>query len=259
MSVLGLQTAMARLLASPGFREQVLKDGGASLAAYELTQPERTELLHLLRERLGTYAACVAAGKLDFFLVNLPATVTSHLPEAGLRASLERFLDAHPDRSFHPRDAGLAFALRWMEQDLPRWTGAPPYAADVIRFERIRREILAALPRYPRTPAPPDVPIVRHPAWNADRFAHDVAAAAAPVPSPVSWSFKRDESGAVVAPCHPVLADIARLTDAPARAADVATELARRHHGDPHLGPDVRTAASEVLDELQAEGSLVPA
>jgi hypothetical protein len=248
---------MARLLASPGFRDEVLRDGGAALAGYDLTDPERAELLQLLRDRLGTYAACVAAGKLDFFLVNLPPAVISHLPQEGLRASLERYIDEHPDRSFHPRDAGLAFMLRWMEEDLPQWENAPAHAADVIRFERLRREILAAPPRYPRTPAPPDVPIVRHPGWNAERFAHDVAAGA-PRSAPVSWSFKREGNEELIRPCHPVLVDIAHLTDSPARAAEVAEQIARLYDGDPHLGPDVLTAASEVLAELQAEGSLVP-
>lgn len=258
MSVLQLQTAMARLLASAGFREQVRRDGGESLRAYQLTDAERAELMALLEGRLGVYAESVSAGKEEFLLANLGPSITTRLPEQPLRAALRRFIDRHPGAMLHPRDAGLAFVLRWLEEDLPGWPPAvtPPHARDVLRYERLRREVAAAQPRYARAPEEP-VPgrLVRHAGWNADRFAYDVPAGTA---AEVSWVFKRHLGSAEVTPCHPLLADLARSFDAPSPVEDAIAAAATRHQADERLGPDVAGAVREVVAELYAEGSLQP-
>jgi len=255
VSALQLQTAMAKLLTSAAFRQQVRRDGGVSLRAYELTEAEHRELMGLLDGRLGVYAECVSAGKEDFLLGNLPSLVRSRLPEALLRPALRRFIDARPGVMLHPRDAGLAVLLRWLEEDLPRWTAeTPSHARDVLRFERLRREVSAAQPRYPhpaRTPVPER--LRRHPAWDAERFSYDVPAGA---PGEVSWLFKHELGVAAVTPCHPVLADLARAFDQLAEVAAVVAEAAAKHQADERLGPDVATAVREVVAELFAEGSL---
>lgn len=252
MSVLQLQTAMARLLASAAFREQVRRDGGESLRAYELTEAEHRELMGLLEGRLGTYASCVSAGKEDFMLGNLPSLVRSRVPEALLRPSIRRFLDARPGVMLHPRDAGLAVVLRWLEDDLP--ADASASVRDVLRFERLHREVLAAQARYPHPAGMPrPARLQRHPGWNAERFSSDVPAG---VPGEVSWLFKRDLGSAEVKACHAVLADLARAFDRPADVEAVVAEAAAKHRDDPQLGPDVATTVREVVDELFAEGSL---
>lgn len=252
MSVLQLQTAMARLLASAAFRDQVRRDGGESLRAYELTEVERRGLVELLEGRLGTYADSVSAGKEDFLFGNLPSLVRSRVPEALLRPSIRRFIDARPGLMLHPREAGLAAMLRWLEDDLP--ADAPPDVRDALRFERLHREVLAAHPRYPHpagTPRPER--LQRHPGWNAERFSSDVPAG---VPGEVSWTFKRDLGDAQVKACHPLLADLARAFDRPAEVEAVVAEAAAKHREDQRLGPDVAAAVREVVDELFAEGSL---
>ena len=257
MSALQLQTAMARLLTSPAFREQARSDGGESLRAYELTDQERRELMELLEGRLGLYAACVSTGKEDFLLSNLPSLVRSRLPEALLRPALRRFNDAHPEVMLHPRDAGLATVLRWLEEDLPSWPEeARAHARDVLQFERQHLQVLAAQPRYDR-PAGTPMPerLRRHEGWDAGRFAHDVPAG---VPGEVCWMFKRDPTGAAITACHPLLPDLARAFDRPAAVAEVVAELAAKHRDDPRLGPDVATAVREVVGDLFAEGSLRP-
>ncbi|HVE83040.1 MAG TPA: hypothetical protein VND93_09350 [Myxococcales bacterium] len=250
MSVLQLQTAMARLLASAEFREQVRKDGGESLRAYGLSELEHQELMSLLEGRLGLYAGCVSAGKEDYLLGNLPAVVTSRLPEPALRPALRRFIEKHPEATLHPRDEGLAFVLGWLEEDLD----APAHARDVLRYERRRRQVMAATARYGH-PAGTPLPerLRRHPGWDADRFAYDVPAGA---PGEVCWMFKGQSGGAAVTPCHPLLADVARAFDPPAEVASVVAKLTARHQADPHLGPDVEGAVREVIGELFAEGSL---
>ncbi|HEY8208652.1 MAG TPA: hypothetical protein VIG99_14275 [Myxococcaceae bacterium] len=252
MSVLQLQTAMARLLTSPAFREQVRRDGGESLRAYELTEAEHRELMALLEGRLGLYAASVSAGKEDFLVGNLPSLVRSRVPDALLRPSIRRFIDARPGVTLHPREAGLAVVLQWLEGDLP--ADAPMEVRDVLRFERLQREVLAAQPRYGHpagTPRP--ARLRRHSGWNAERFSSDVPAG---VPGEVCWMFKRNLGSAEVKPCHPVLADLARAFDGPAEVEAAVAEAVAKHRDDPRLGPDVAVAVREVVDELFAEGSL---
>lgn len=255
MSVLHFQTAMARLLTSAAFREQVRRDGGESLRAYELTEVEHRELMALLEGRLGVYAECVSAGKEEFLLGNLPARVRSQVPEALLRPALRRFIEARPGVKLHPRDAGLAAVLRWLEEDLPRWPeDTPAHVRDVLRYERICREISAAKPRYPHPPGTPlPARLHRHPAWDAERFSYDVPAGA---PAELSWLFKHERGAAAIAPCHPVLADLARAFDQPAEVAAVVAEVAAKHQADERFAPDVPTAVREVVGELFAEGSL---
>jgi len=255
VSALQLQTAIARLLTSAAFREQVRRDGGESLRAYELTEAEHRELLVLLEGRLETYARCVGAGKEDFLLGNLPALVRTHVPEALLRQALRRFIEARPGVRLHPRDAGLAVVLRWLEEDLPSWPAeTPAHARDVLRFERLRREVSAALPRYPH---PKHLPMPerlrRHPAWDAERFSWDVPAGA---PGEVSWLYKHKDCAAEITPCHPVLADLARAFDQPAEVEPVVAAVAAKHQVDERLGPDVPAAVREVVGELFREGSL---
>ena len=124
----------------------------------------------------------------------------------------------------------------------------------MLRFERLRREVSAAQPRYPH-PAGAPFPsrLRRHPAWNAERFSYDASAGA---PGEVSWLFKHESGGAAVAPCHPVLAGVARAFDQPAEVEAVIAEVAAKHQADERLGPDVTTAVREVVAELFAEGSL---
>jgi hypothetical protein len=257
VSVLQLQTAMARLLTSAEFREQVRRDGGESLRAYELTEAEHRGLVALLEGRLGTYAGCVSAGKEDFLLANLPTLVRERVPEALLRPSLRRFIEARPGVMLHPRDAGLAAVLRWLEEDVPNWpAGAPADARDVLRFGRMSHEVSAAQPRYPHpsgTPVP--ARLRRHPGWDAERFSHDVPAGRG---SDVSWTFRRERgaAGPEDEPCHAVLADLARAFDQAAEVERVVAEVATKHERDERLGPDVPAAVRELVGELFAEGSL---
>lgn len=257
MSMLQLQTAMARLLASPAFREQVRKDGGESLNAYQLSELERQELLALLEGRMGLYADCVVQGKEDFLLANLPVLVTTRLSPELLRPALRRFMDQHPGATLHPRDAGLAFVLRWMEEDLPRWpAGTPAHARDVLHLERLRRQVMAAHPRYAQPPGTP-VPdrLVRHTGWDAERFWYDVRAGVA---GEVWWVFTSEQGVAKEVPCLPVLVELARAFDFPAPVAEVVAAVAARHQGDPGLGPDVAGAVRQEVGQLFAEGSLRP-
>jgi hypothetical protein len=257
VSALQLQTAMARLLASAELRRKVREDGGESLRAYGLTDAERRALVELLEGRLGTYAESVSAGKEEYLLSNLPSLVRSRLPEAMLRPALRRFIEARPGVMLHPRDTGLAAMLGWLEEDVPRWPeDAHAHALDVLRFERLRRQVMAAPPRYGR-PAGAPVPdrLRRHPGWDAWRFGYDVPAG---VPGEVCWIFKRGPGGVEVTPCHPLLHGVARAFDRPCAVEEVVAASAAKHRGDPRLGPDTAGTVREVVGELFAEGSLGP-
>jgi hypothetical protein len=136
MSLQAFQSGMLRLIADPVFRDRVIADGGAALAALELTDLERQRLQTIAADRgLDINRTLHKGFRLGKLRALLPMTCRL-LGARRLAQQLSGFWAHCPPASFSFIPEALEFCA-WLMQHKPRVR----YLDDVMAYERAMLEL----------------------------------------------------------------------------------------------------------------------
>jgi hypothetical protein len=155
MSLAAFQSALARLVTDPVFREDV-RTGGTGLAGGDFTpRAPRRRRTGAGDPGLLVTATLIRSFRLGKVLTLLPLTRTL-LGDARLGQEVRRFWSQEPPRSFYALEEALAFCDHLLRQG---WWN--PFLEEVVAFERALLELRRVRPA-PAAPPPQQV-----------RFRHD--------------------------------------------------------------------------------------
>lgn len=146
MTLLGYQSALARLLTDTTFRHAFIAGDPEARVAFELDRRELESLLATRADRLELHSHLLAHGRIELGLRGFPLTssvAAGHLDDA----LVEEFCARHPPRP-QARGALLVEADRVFEFLLARFddgrTGAA-WMADLLRYEYAHLELSASV------------------------------------------------------------------------------------------------------------------
>ena len=144
MTLLGFQSAIADLVASPALCKRTLAEPDSTLARYDLTPRDRRRLLHALAHRgMALNCSLYRANRLTVLNGLLPLSCT--LLGAGLRRELDLFWDSCAARDLQHAAEAIRFAAH-LQHRLASGDLADALLADVLSFELASAE-LQLLPR----------------------------------------------------------------------------------------------------------------
>lgn len=136
MSLLDVQSVLARLCTDRDYRQAFRENRRATLTRERLTLTEREQLLTLDLAQVERFAASLRRRRLA--VVRELAPATSHALGEGLARLFEQYADLHSPAE--GAEEALAFLGFVLDVTLDR----PPYLHDVARYEKLRLEVLQA-------------------------------------------------------------------------------------------------------------------
>lgn len=143
MTVAAFQSALARLIVDPAFRDRVRREGAPALRGRPLAPGERSRLLAAAGDPGMAVTATLHRGfRLSKLLGRLPLTFTL-LDAATSQRELEAFWAARPPTSLYYLEEAIAFCDHLLERadDLD-----VPYLAEIVGYERAGLELQRARP-----------------------------------------------------------------------------------------------------------------
>jgi glycosyltransferase involved in cell wall biosynthesis len=135
MSVAEMQAYLARLYTSDSFRKLFNLNPTATFSEYKLADDEMNALRHIDKEMLDLFASSLKGKRKKRFSAAYP--LLFKLPDVDLERYYNRYYNLYPAR---PHESTLQQILEFgefMEQCLATDEDAPPYASDLVRYERL--------------------------------------------------------------------------------------------------------------------------
>jgi hypothetical protein len=152
MSVVEMQSCLARLYVSSTFRALVRGDARAALAGYALTGEEAAAIEAVDPDRLDVFATMLVGKRRKRFERAYAASFAQH--GAALHAVLRRFLEIHPaSPAIKSHLDTLAFG-RFAEETFADHERYADWAGDLVRFERLSCEATFGQPAAKAGDAP---------------------------------------------------------------------------------------------------------
>jgi hypothetical protein len=139
MTLLGMQTVLARLYTDRVFREAFFADPMATCARSTLTEVECHQLAALDRLQVERYAWSLQGKRLHLVRTLLPATANTLSDQ--FAPLFHKYCDTQPS-ALEYVDEAIAFITFLSVAGITE----PAYMADVLTCERLRLEVLYALP-----------------------------------------------------------------------------------------------------------------
>lgn len=162
MSAAEMQSALGRLCVDGAFRRQFELEADEALDDYKLTGEERETLKRIDQKLLRHFARGLKTKREGRFRTTFPLLFQC-VPPPEMRRYYSRFYELDPARPSEPVSAAMDRFGRFMEETLATDPDVPPYAAEVARYERLSRAVMAHLGeedgtewlnRTPEAPAP---------------------------------------------------------------------------------------------------------
>jgi hypothetical protein len=269
VSAAELQACLARLYTDGSFRQLYYREPERTLDGYVLNPVERRSIAGIDRRMLDFFATSLRTKRRKRLERAYPALFA--LDKPALVRYLDRYHELYPLRPNGTDAEELAQFGSFMEESLREAEGLPPYAAELVRFQRLahavhtgtRRGAAGGRAGEPPTPGPADRPSVRLDI-RIERFACDVSEIDAALregrPAPEARS---EEEHVVYGPGNgdgaprilrvsPATALLLRLCDGTRTVGDVVAQL-EEHHGQAGLHGAVTASirqlvAADVLD-----------
>jgi hypothetical protein len=154
VSAFEVQSFLARLYVDDPFRRLFELEPEPLLAQYRLTGPERGELLALDRDAVDRFARGLKRKRMGRLMKAFPLWC-GHLDRKLLRHYADRFYELHPDDATQSPREQIGRLGRFLAESLADDPDAPPFAAELVVYERLLfTAALLAAPAGPN-PAPP--------------------------------------------------------------------------------------------------------
>jgi hypothetical protein len=135
MSLVEMQSCLARLYVSKTFRALVRGDAQAALAGYALTGEEAAAIEAVDPNMLDVFAATLVGKRRKRFERAYPASFAQH--GAALHAVLRRFLEIHPASPATKSHLDMLAFGRFAEETFADHERYVDWAGDLVRFERL--------------------------------------------------------------------------------------------------------------------------
>lgn len=181
MSIAEMQACLARLYVNDAFRRLFHADSATAIGGYQLTPEESAAIQRIDPAMLDFFAASLKNKRKKRVLRAFPLTFMLDHPAADRYYS--RFYQLHAARSHHSIHQDVIDFGIFMEESLAQSDDLPPYAVDVVRYERLYYFAALATPAAAATPAPDGAAAVLRSTRPAPRegveiasFSYDVAA-----------------------------------------------------------------------------------
>jgi hypothetical protein len=181
MTIVEMQSCLARLYVSDGFRTLFLHDPAAALASYDLAPKEAAAIVAIDRRMLDAFAATLYNKRKKRFQRAYAASFIWH--GAAMNTVLRRFLEIHGARSSAIGHQDTLDFGDFAEQTLADHERFNEAAAELVRFERLVHDAAFVQPKPPSDgvtaaddlppPALEDIPM-RWPGVLIDDFRYDV-------------------------------------------------------------------------------------
>ncbi len=273
MSATELQACLARLYTSSLARRLFRVDPEAILAGYFLTSREREMVTSIDWDTLEWFASSLRVKRRDRLERAFPALFAIAAP--ALETYVERYHELYPLRpGMTSADDATEFAA-FLEETLSDGAQLPPYARDLVRFERTLQEVRASLRAMGKAPTHPietngsvlPERVQQRPGVRVARFDYNVSAIddalregrePEPLEEPevVVYALREGEHEPRIMRVSEPVALVIELCDGHRSIAEV-TAAVEDHYGQPDLGADVegvirQLAGSAILEEGNA-------
>lgn len=264
MSAAELQACAARLYVDATYRRLLGRDPGAALAEYRLTDEEQEALLGLDRERLELFASTLKQKRRSRLEEAYPALFRLQPPDFAFYC--DRYFQlrlAWPEGS--PAEDAFAFG-RFMADTLAATEEAPPWAADLARYELVlyassqssgatplshAASAAAAGPRLS-----PGIRLERY-RYDVPRLASELLAGKLPEPieeeCAIAFRERPEDSLARAFRLSAATADLLELCDGSRPVPDIAAHL-ERTHGRPMIPQEIDEILQRLRDLRVIEG-----